>query len=52
MDAITKMYRAMYWSQVFSLKTSLSVKWLAIRSLFILRGIGDISTNIGDGNVC
>lgn len=34
------LYRKLYWSQIFSLKTSLHVKWFAIRSLWIIRNFG------------
>jgi len=37
MEAVYQMYRSMYWSQIFNHKTSFSVKWRAMRSLWIMR---------------
>lgn len=34
---IKAMYRKLYWSQIFSIKTTFGVKVVAIRSLWILR---------------
>jgi hypothetical protein len=31
----------MYWGQIFSLKTSMEVKWIAVRSLWIMRNFKD-----------
>ena len=36
---LIKMYRKVYWSQIFSFKTAWSIKWIAIKSLWIMRKI-------------
>ena len=38
---IEKMYKDMYWSQIFNRHTSLGVKWVAIRCLWIMRTWGN-----------
>jgi hypothetical protein len=35
---IGAMYRKVYWGQIFSRKTTWRVKWIAIQSLWIIRG--------------
>jgi len=39
MDEIHNMYRKMYWSQILNIKTSWSVKWMAIKGLRAIRNI-------------
>lgn len=36
-NSIFKMYKKVYWKQIFSLKTSFKIKWTAIKSLWSLR---------------
>ena len=35
-DEIDNMYRALYWSQLTSFKTTLKVKWQAVKSLWYM----------------
>ncbi len=34
---LRKMYHSLYWKQIFNFKTSLRVKWVAIKSLWYMR---------------
>jgi hypothetical protein len=38
MKAIKKMYKDMYWGQIFNRKTTWEVKKIAIQSLWFMRG--------------
>ena len=40
MSAIKKMYRKMYWRMIFDLHNTFGVKWIAIKSLWIMRKMG------------
>jgi len=37
-----KMYRGMYWRSLFGNSTSIGARWVAIRSLWIMRNWGEI----------
>ena len=39
MDGINKMYRKLYWTQIFNRKTKLGVKLFAIKSLWAMKKI-------------
>ena len=41
MPGLHAMFRRMYWGQIFSLKATFAVKWIAVRSLWILRNFND-----------
>jgi hypothetical protein len=41
MKKVKKMYRKLYWSQIFNRYTTWKVKKIAIKSLFIMRKYND-----------
>ena len=44
---LVKMYRKVYWSMIFSRTASLQARWIAIRSLWIMRKFNNTPAGAG-----